>query len=84
MYTCMYIQLRVHVHVLDMCPTGQKRTFVNAKVKSTMTAKPLRALTYGCYDDAIVVEVAGRSHFIGECSFWSEKDDTLGKGFLVK
>ena len=49
-----------------------------------MTGKPLRVVPYGCYDDAVVVEVSGRSHYIGECSFWVEEDDELGAGFLVK
>ena len=49
-----------------------------------MTGKPHRVVHYGCYDDAVIVEVSGCGYYIGECSFWREKDDELKNGFLVK
>ena len=63
---------------------GQSRMFINSKTNSRMTGKPLRVVTYGCYDDAVVVEVSGSGHYTGECSFWVEEGDRLGAGFLVK
>ena len=66
-----------------MC-AGESRVFANSKVNSKMTGKPLRMVSYGCYDDAVVVEVGGRGHYVGECSFWQEEDDKLGAGFLIK
>lgn len=49
-----------------------------------MTGMPLKVVSYGSYEDAVVVEVAGCGHYLGECSFWSEEDDKLGAGFLIK
>ena len=49
-----------------------------------MSGKPLRVVPYGCYDDAVVVEVGGRGHYVGECSFWKEDGDKIGVGFLVR
>jgi hypothetical protein len=63
---------------------GQSRTFINSKTNSRMTGKPLRVVTCGCYDDAVVAEVSGSGHYMGECSFWVEESDKLGAGFLVK
>ena len=67
-----------------MHSAGQSRKFVNSKLKSTMSGKPLRLVPYGCHDNAVVVEVGGRGHYVGECSFWKEEDDKMGAGFLVK
>lgn len=63
---------------------GQTRTFLNSKTNSRMTGKPLKVVPYGCYSDAMVVEVSGRGHYTGECSFWVEQGDELGAGFLIK
>ena len=52
--------------------TGQNRTFCNARTHSTMTGKPLKVVPYGCYGDAVVVEVRGRGHYMGESSFWAD------------
>jgi len=57
---------------------------MNAKVGSKFTGKLLRTLKYGCYDDAVVVEVGGRGYYAGESRFWWEEQDELAKGFLVK
>lgn len=63
---------------------GQTRTFLNSKTNSQMTGKPLKVVSYGRYGDAVVIEVGGRGHYTGECSFWVEQGDKLGAGFLVK
>ena len=57
---------------------------MNGKTNSAMTAKPLKVVPYGRYDDAVVVEVSGRGHYIGESSFWLDEGDELGVGFLVE
>ena len=57
---------------------------MNAKTRSKMTGRPLKIEACGCYDDAVVIEIGGRGHFVGECSFWAEEGDELGAGFLVK
>ena len=75
---CVYIQL------LGVTLTGQTRIFHNSKTNSKMTAKPSRVVNYGCYDDAVVVEVSGRGHYLGESSFQLEEGDELGTGFLIK
>jgi hypothetical protein len=77
-YIILYIIL---VYVISV---GQSRMFINSKTNSRMTGKPLRVVTCGCYDDAVVVEVSGSGHYMGECSFWVEESDKLGgAGFLV-
>ena len=57
---------------------------MNGKVNSRFTGKPLRTVKYGCYDDAVVVEVGGSAYYTGESQFRWEEDDELAKGFLVK
>ena len=76
------------LHPLTLPPLpsskGQKKVFVNGKVNSRFTGKLLRTVKYGCYDDAVVVEVWGRGYYMGESQFWWEEEDELAKGFLVK
>ena len=69
-YTRGYIQI------------GQKRTFVSL-TGATFRAGPVKQTTYGGYD-ACIVEVAGRGYYSGTCTFTTEADDTIGKGFLLK
>ena len=69
---------------LSLPLTGQKRMFVSGKVGSMFTGKPQRVIQYGDYQDAVIVEVGGRGHYLGEAKFWFEADDELSKGFLVK
>ena len=68
-----------------MCPIfpGEKRTFQNGKTGSSMTSVPLRVEPYGCYDNAVVVEVSGRGYYTGEASFWMEEEDPKARGFLI-
>lgn len=64
---------------------GQRRAFVNSKVGSEFTGTPVRVVKYGCYDDAVVVEVCGKGHYCGESSFSWEPDDQLAAaGFLLR
>ena len=65
-------------------PTGQKKTFVNPKVGSKFTGKPLRVESVGCYSDAVVVEVGGRGCYVGEGKWRMEPGDDLAGGFLVQ
>ena len=62
---------------------GQTRTFLNAKTSSWMTGKPSKVVPYDHYSDAVAIEVGGRGHYTGECSFWAEQGDKLGAGFLI-
>ena len=57
---------------------------MSGKVGSVFTGKPQRVVKYGDHEDAIVVEVGGKGHYVGEAKFWCEADDELSKGFLVK
>ena len=45
---------------------------------------PIRVEPYGCYSDAVVVEVSGHGYYTGEASYWMEEDDPKGKGFLIR
>ena len=63
---------------------GEKRTFVNGKTRSEMTAMPVRVEPYGCYGNAVVVEVSGHGYYTGEASYWMEEDDPMARGFLIK
>ena len=74
----------VAVKAVNIYTAGQSRTFLNGKTNSRMTGKPLRVVPYGCYGNAVVVEVGGCGHYMGESTFWIEEGDTLGAGFLVK
>ena len=62
---------------------GEKRTFMNGKTGSTMTAKPVKVQPYGCYSNAVVVEVSGCGYYTGEASYWMEEEDPKAKGFLI-
>ena len=42
-----------------------------------MTGKLSKVVPYGHYGDAVAVEVGGRGHYMGECSFWAEQGDKL-------
>ncbi len=74
----------IHYNIIMYNYIGLRKTFLNGKTGSEMTAMPVRVEPCGCYDDAIVVEVSGCGYYIGESSFWLEEDDALGKGFLIR
>ena len=42
------------------------------------------SVKYGCYDDAVVVGVLRRGHYVGLYQFWSGREDELGGGFIIK
>ncbi len=48
-----------------------------------MTGMPVRVEKYGCYDNAVVVEVSGRGYYTGEASFKMEEGDPRATGFLI-
>ena len=73
--TCMHLCMCLHA--------GEKRTFKNGKTGSVMTGVPIRVEPYGCYSDAVVVEVSGRGYYTGEASFRTEEGDPVANGFLI-
>lgn len=78
------ILLRTSHPYLPSSLPGEKRTFVNAKVGSKFTGRPVRAVKYGPYDNAVVVEVGGKGSYAGEGKWWREKGDELAGGFWLK
>lgn len=62
---------------------GQEQTFRNPKVGSKFTGKALRVEPIGSYDDAVVVEVGGRGHYVGEATWRTETGDELTEGFSL-
>ncbi|WAR19686.1 T3HPD-like protein, partial [Mya arenaria] len=50
---------------------------------SKFKARAIKEVRYGPHD-AVVVEVSGKGHYSGECTFTLEDDDHIGKGFLLK
>lgn len=58
--------------------------FVNESVVgSVMRGRALQRTQVGPFD-AIIPEVAGRAHMVGQASWMMDPADTLGKGFLVR
>ena len=49
-----------------------------------MSGMALRVEPYGCYEDAVVVEVSGHGYYMGESTFWMESNDPTANGFLIK
>lgn len=41
----------------------------------------LREEQYGGHS-AVVVQVSGRGHYLGEAKYWQEEEDKIGRGFL--
>lgn len=62
---------------------GEKRTFMNGKTGSIMTGMPIRVEPYGCYTNAVVVEVSGCGYYTGEASYWMEEGDPKARGFRI-
>ncbi len=54
------------------------------KVGSKFTGRALRVKPVGCYGDAVVVEVGGKGHYIGEATWSAEAGDKLTQGFLLE
>lgn len=84
-FFCSYIFLLIisHPYLPLSSPPDDKRTFVNAKVGSKFTGRPVRAVQYGPYDNAVVVEVGGKGSYAGEGKWWREKEDELAGGFWL-
>lgn len=50
---------------------------------SKFRATLVKQVKYKQYD-AVVVEVAGKGHYSGSCTYTLEADDEIGKGFLLQ
>ncbi|XP_072166636.1 trans-L-3-hydroxyproline dehydratase-like [Diadema setosum] len=74
------IALQIHKGLIDI---NQVRKFQNSSTNSEFTGKAVERVKVGQFD-AVVVEVAGKGHYIGKSTFISEEGDHLGKGFLVR
>ena len=61
---------------------GQSKTFIGP-AGARFQAKPVRVTMCGPYD-AVVVEVSGKGHYVGSCTFTAESNDEIGKEFLLK
>ena len=73
------VALQVHKGLIDL---GQMRSFQNGKTGSIFTGKAIERTKVGDFD-AVIIEVSGKAHYIGQSTFFCEEDDDLGKGFLV-
>ena len=73
------VALQVHKGLIDL---DQKRTFQNGNTGSTFTGKAVERTKVGDFD-AVVVEVSGKAHYVGQSTFFCEDDDEIGKGILV-
>lgn len=62
-------------------PLGQCRKYINAKTGSAFMGTVLREEQYGGHS-AVVVQVSGRGHYLGEAKYWQEEEDKIGRGFL--
>ena len=60
---------------------GESTTY-KGPAGSTFNAKVVQEVKFGPHD-AVVVEVTGKGHYTGSCTFTVEADDTVGKGFLL-
>lgn len=61
---------------------GQTRQFQSI-TGAIFTGRAVRETTCGDFK-AVIVEVAGEAHSIGECRFWLEDGDAIGTGFLPR
>eukprot|EP00057_Strongylocentrotus_purpuratus_P033529 XP_791727.1 PREDICTED: trans-L-3-hydroxyproline dehydratase [Strongylocentrotus purpuratus] len=73
------IALQVHKGLIDL---NQTRTFRAGVTGSKFTGKAAERTKVGDFE-AVVVEVSGKGHFLGQSTFICEDDDLLEKGFLV-
>ncbi|XP_006815791.1 trans-L-3-hydroxyproline dehydratase [Saccoglossus kowalevskii] len=62
---------------------NKSRVFVNARIGSKFSAKPVRQTKCGSYD-AVIIEVSGHAFYTGKSAFTFEEDDPLKGGFLLK
>ncbi|XP_060068933.1 trans-L-3-hydroxyproline dehydratase-like [Ylistrum balloti] len=61
---------------------GQAKQFQGPS-KAKFSAKAIQEVMYGEYK-AVVVEVSGKGHYCGSSRFSLEKDDVIGRGFLLQ
>jgi trans-L-3-hydroxyproline dehydratase len=70
------------MHAKGQIGLGETRTFESV-VGSRFEGSVARTTTAGLHK-AIVARVSGRAHYSGKAEFTLEKDDVLGRGFLVR
>ncbi|GAB1598316.1 trans-L-3-hydroxyproline dehydratase-like [Argonauta hians] len=61
---------------------NEKVTFISSTTQGEFTGSPIERVNAGD-QAAVCVEVAGQAFYTGKNSFIYEKEDTLGKGFLL-
>ncbi|KAL5008492.1 hypothetical protein ScPMuIL_014073 [Solemya velum] len=61
---------------------GQARKF-SSRTGAIFTAKAEEEVTYGKFK-AVRVEVSGKGHYSGKCTFTLDDEDAIGRGFLLK
>ena len=62
---------------------GEEHKFINGKIGSEFIAKPVKEEVW-CGKQALIVNVKGKGHYLGESKYWLDNGDKLGKGFLIK
>lgn len=61
---------------------GQTRRF-ESLISTSFEGTYLKDAKCGPHD-AIIAQVSGKAHYSGEATFWREKDDPVGNGFLLR
>ncbi|XP_071483241.1 trans-L-3-hydroxyproline dehydratase-like [Diadema antillarum] len=74
------IAVQVHKGLIDL---NQVRRFESGVSGLEFTGKAVETTKVGNYD-AVVVEVAGKGHFIGRSTFFAEEGDALSNGFRLE
>ncbi|XP_071483999.1 trans-L-3-hydroxyproline dehydratase-like [Diadema antillarum] len=74
------IAVQVDKGLIDL---NQVRRFQSGVSGLEFTGKAVERTKVGNYD-AVVVEVAGKGHFIGRSTFFAEEEDALCNGFLLE
>ncbi|XP_071484698.1 trans-L-3-hydroxyproline dehydratase-like [Diadema antillarum] len=74
------IAVQVDKGLIDL---NQVRRFQSGVSSLEFTGKAVERTKVGNYD-AVVVEVAGKGHFIGRSTFFAEEEDALCNGFLLE
>ncbi|XP_041464565.1 trans-L-3-hydroxyproline dehydratase-like [Lytechinus variegatus] len=72
------IALQLHKGLIDL---DQTRSFRSGVTGTTFTGKAVEKTKVSRFD-AVVVEISGKGHYVGESTFICEDDDELGKGFV--
>lgn len=62
---------------------GDEHEFINPKVGSKFIAKPIQEDNW-CGKNSLIVNVKGKGYYLGTNKYWMERDDELGKGFLLQ